>query len=85
MKLQNELNGLIEKLETIKTKIPPYAEQLKNTGGYKNFENRLAWDCLHAVVPVSVICEWYTKYDCNDEHISTLARKALNVVLRIDQ
>jgi hypothetical protein len=84
MKLQNELNGLVEKFEAIKTKIPTYAEQLKNTGGYKSFENRLAWDCLHAVVPVGTICEWYTKYNCNDEHIGTLARKALSVVFTIE-
>jgi hypothetical protein len=80
MKLQSELNNVIEKLTVIKDRIPQYAEELKNNEGYNNFETRLAWDCLRAVMGTSTICDWYKKYDCNDMHITSLAKKALKAV-----
>lgn len=77
MKLQNEMNYVTEQFKKIKDKIKPYAEKLKAAGGYNDFETRLAWDCLHAVVPCNVICSWYDKYNCNDSHITTLAKVVL--------
>lgn len=80
MKLQNELNPLIERLQKIADKIPPYAQELQASGNFKNFEIRLAWDCLKAVTSTTTICDWYDKYNCNDTHITTLAKAALKSV-----
>lgn len=84
MKLKNELQNVINRFETIKDKIPPYAEQLKASGNYKDFRTRLAWDCLNAVFSSGEICEWYEKYNAHDEHITTLAKKALDQVCIIE-
>ena len=83
MKLQSELMPLKERLSAILPKIQEYAPSLKASGEYKDFETRLAWDCLRAVTRSSVICEWYNKYDCNDSHIDTLAKQALRMVYPI--
>ena len=83
MKLQSELNNVIEKLTQIKDKIPPYARALKITKEYNDFETRLAWDCLRTVISTDTICDWYKKYNCNDNHITSLAKKALKAVYTI--
>jgi hypothetical protein len=82
MKLKDELPGVIAKLEKIKDRIPPYAQKLRASGEYKNFETRLSWDCLRAVIGTNGICDLYEKYDCNDTHIGTLARQALRAVYK---
>ena len=79
MKLQQELDFVVEQFKQI-TNLEEYAEWLKENGEYHNFENRLAWDCLHKTVGSKKICEWYDKYDCTDTHVGTLARKALHIV-----
>ena len=84
MKLQNEVQNVIQKMKEIEHKIAPYAEQLKQMGGYKDFETRLAYDVLKAVVSSKEICEWYEKYNCNDEHITTLAKRCLKEVYKVD-
>lgn len=81
MKLKAELSEVIKRFESIKDQIPEYSIQLKNKGGYKDFETRLAWDCLHFTFKDNEICEWYKKYDCNDTHITTLAKTALKTVM----
>ena len=78
MKLRAELDPLVEKFKQIKG-LEEYAETLKKSGNYRDFETRLAWDCLHAVVSSSTICEWYEKYGCNDDHITTLVKTALKI------
>ena len=78
MKLAQEFDGLVQKFKQIKN-LEEYAEQLKATGNFKDFETRLAWDCLRATVPVEVRCSWYEKYDCNDDHITSLVKKALKI------
>jgi len=83
MKLESEFKNVVERLQRIKEKIPPYAEQLKASGDLKNFEKRLAWDCLRIVCGTTEICDWYKKYDANDTHIETLAKKALKEVYQI--
>ena len=85
MKLEKELAGVIEKLQAIKEKIPPYAKELKASGNYKNFEVRLANDCLRAVVGTATLCEWYDKYECHDSHQTTLAKRALAAVYDIEK
>lgn len=80
MKLQNEYENVLSRFKAIADKIPPYAEELKASGNYKDFETRLAWDCLRATTKSDEICEWYKKYNCDDMHITTLAKKALKEV-----
>lgn len=79
MKLENELKFTVEKMKGI-TNLKEYAEDLKANGDYQDFETRLAWDCLRAAVGTSTICKWYDKYNCNDSHITTLAKRALKEV-----
>ena len=79
MKLANELDFVVEKFKQIKN-LEDYAAKLKESGEYNDFETRLAWDCLRATIPSSTICEWYEKYGCTDDHITTLAKKALKIV-----
>lgn len=78
MKLQPELDYVVEKFKQIRN-LEDYAENLKTRGNYNDFETRLAWDCLRATVPSSIICSWYEKYSCNDSHITTLAKTALKI------
>jgi len=85
MKLEAELSGVIEKMKEIEEKIKLHAEHLRKTGGYKDFETRLAWDALRAVVGSNTICKWYSDYDCNDKHIDTLAKRALKHVYPISK
>lgn len=83
MKLQAELNGVVEKMEAIKDQIAEHAVKVKESGNFNDFETRLAWDVLSAVVGTSVICEWYKKYDCHDTHIGALAKRALRQVYKV--
>ena len=78
MKLAPELGLVVEKFKQIRN-LESYAEELKKSGNYNDFETRLAWDCLRLTVPSSTICEWYEKYNCNDTHITTLAKAALQI------
>ena len=78
MKLANELDFVVEKFKQINC-LEEYAVNLKKYGLYKDFETRLAWDCLRMTIPSNTICEWYEKYGCNDDHITTLAKKALKI------
>lgn len=83
MKLKNELNNTIKEFKKIKHLIPKQIEYLKQEekeGKCKDLETRLAWDCLHATIPSSQICKWYKQYNCNDNHIATLAKRALKEV-----
>ena len=79
MKLANELDFVVEKFKQIQN-LEDYAAKLKESGEYNDFETRLAWDCLRATIPSSTICEWYEKYGCTDDHITTLAKKALKTI-----
>ena len=61
-------------------KVKAYAAQVKESGDYRNFETRITNDILAACVPVGVRCDWYGKYNCNDTHITTLAKSCVNEV-----
>ena len=85
MKLQDELKNVIKKMQGFKSRIPEYARELKASGNYKDFEVRLANDCLRFAVGSAVLCEWYEKYNCNDTHTTTLAKKALAAVYDVNK
>lgn len=76
MKLKSELDYTVSQFKKIKN-LESYAEKLKATGNYKDFGTRLAWDCIHATIPSEIVCGWYDKYNCNDDHITTMAKAAL--------
>ena len=79
MKLQNELNFLISKLNEIDDKIVlDYTKNLKESKNYKNFERRIAHDLLRYIYTSKGICNLYDTYNCNDTHIATLALKAFS-------
>lgn len=78
MKLAAELGFVVEKFKQIRN-LESYAEELKKSGNYNDFETRLGWDCLRMTIPSSTICEWYEKYGCTDDHITTLVKKALKI------
>lgn len=76
MKLKSELDYTVSQFKRIRN-LESYAENLKATGNYKDFGTRLAWDCIHATIPSEIVCGWYDKYNCNDDHITTMAKAAL--------
>lgn len=77
IKLQNEFEFVKTKFAERLEDIKDYAPKLKESGGYKDFEVRLAWDCLIAFIGAKTLRNWYYKYDCNDKHITTLGKKVL--------
>jgi hypothetical protein len=77
MKLVNELKYTEGKFSELLPKIKEHAAKLREVGGYKDFNTRLAFDCLYATVGSGTMCTWYDKYNCNDTHIKTLAVQAL--------
>lgn len=83
MKLAQELEAVAEKFEKIDN-LEEYAETLKKSGDYNDFETRLAWDCLWATVPTDTIYGWIEKYKCTGAHITTLAKAALKIALSRD-
>lgn len=76
MKLKSEIPFIRESFSKI-TNLPEYAVKLKTTGNYKDFGTRLAWDCIHATIPSEIVCGWYDKYNCHDDHITTAAKAVL--------
>jgi hypothetical protein len=77
MKLQNEFETVKKRFADNLEKIKDYAPRLKANGDYNDFEKRLTFDCLRAFIGTQTMCEWYDKYECNDNHIYTLGKKAL--------
>ena len=73
LKLYPELEPLTEKIQRHELRLQQYGEQLREKGGYKDYETRFAWDVLHKVVTTFEICDWYDRYSCNDRHITALA------------
>jgi len=84
MKLKPELDTVTKAFQSIKHLIPEHVELVKQQGNYKDLETRIAWDCLSAVMGTKWICSLYDQYNCNDDHITTLAKKALRTVYKIE-
>lgn len=76
MKLRSEIPYVRERFSKIKN-LQEYAVSLKANGNYKDFGTRLAWDCIYCSIPSEIVCGWYDKYNCNDNHITTLAKAVL--------
>lgn len=81
MKLENERSYVIGQMRKLDAeKVKAYAAQVKESGDYRNYETRITNDILHAAIQTSDICEWYEKYNCNDTHITTLAKSCVKEV-----
>ena len=77
MKLQAEFSFVKDQFQNNLRAIQEYAPKLKASGNYKDFEVRLTWDCIYAFVGSGTVCLWYKKYNCNDSHVFTVGKKAL--------
>ena len=73
LKLYPELEPLTEKIRRHALWFQQYGKQLREKGGYKDYEVRFARDVLRKLVTVGEICDWYDRYGCNDRHITALA------------
>ena len=74
MKLQAEYNNVKDRISHLdQTQIITYRDKLRQSGEYKNFEIRFAWDLIRVAMGTNTICQWYKEYECNDSHITTLA------------
>ena len=81
MKLQAEYDYTKTKFNMIDHDVViKHARYVKDSGDYKDFETRISWDVGRAAVGTKKICEWYDKYDCNDNHIGTLFKKVMHEV-----
>lgn len=69
--LKNEVSRRVEILAN-RTDLEAYAKQLKESGNYKNFSVRLVNDIKYATFRSSEVCSWYEKYNCNDDHVTSL-------------
>lgn len=82
MKLQKELEFAVNKVnETIKRngleKVREYMANVYAGHEWKNFEVRISCDIVKGSIGSRVICEWYDKYNCTDEHVTTLCISAM--------
>ena len=83
MKLQKEFDTVKKAFTENLERIKKYAPALKESGEYNDLEKRLTFDCLRAFIGSETMCEWYDKYNCNDNHIYTLGKsvlKELNII-----
>ena len=57
----------------LREKLKNHIQAVKESGEYKILNVRIAWDIMRWRIGTSRMCDWYRKYDCNDDHITTLA------------
>lgn len=68
---------ILKAFEENKEKIENYIPQLKDAGGYNDFNTRLAFDCARAFLNLSWICSLYEAEELNDTHLKTAYITAL--------
>lgn len=78
LKLEKELPEVIKRLEVLKqhSNVIEYREKLKASGNYNKFEVRFVWDVCNAIFTTEEVCSWYDKYNCHDNHITSLFKAA---------
>ena len=79
LKLKSELPALTEKFRAHLDVIAEYAPELKASGDYKNFDVRLAADCLYLFARRDT-WTWREKYDATDAQINAVGRAALRAL-----
>ena len=83
MKLQEVYKETLNEFKAISLdcelleKLKNHVQSVKESHEYKRLNVRIAWDIMRWRIGTSRICDWYSKYDCNDDHITTLALRCL--------
>lgn len=83
MKLQEVYKETLNEFKAISLdcelleKLKCHIKAVKESGEYKMLNVRIAWDIMRWRIGTSRMCDWYSKYDCNDDHITTLALRCL--------
>ena len=87
MKLQNELNIVIDAMKQMSNHIDlqKYIETTKQEGGYNDLKTRVVWDFFHILcysklnlLPKGYAMYLYDTYGANDKHIDTLLKKSID-------
>ena len=71
---------VIEKVDA--NMLEDYIKEVAIHGDYKDLFVRIPNDVKNTVFEASEVCEWYDKYGCNDNHITTLFRKIIQEIYR---
>lgn len=79
MKLKSEYEYAVNMATSKFTDEELYQHVLRviKNGRYNHLDVRIAHDLKYATMPSSIICKWYDKYNCNDDHITTLYKKVI--------
>ena len=83
MKLQEVHKEILDEFKKISLdsdlweKLKNHIKVVKESSGYKMLNVRIAWDIMRWRIGTSRMCDWYRKYDCNDDHITTLALRCM--------
>ena len=83
MKLQKVYKETLEEFKAISLdcelldKLKNHIQVVKEYGGYKSLNVRIAWDIMYWRIGSSKMRDWYREYECNDDHIATLALRCL--------
>ena len=79
MKLQEVHKETLDEFKKIsldsdlREKLKNHIQAVKESGEHKRLNFRIAWDIMRWRIGTSRMCDWYRKYNCNDDHITTLA------------
>ena len=83
MKLQEVYKETLNEFKAISLdcelleKLKNHVQSVKESHEYKRLNVRIAWDIMRWRIGTSRMCNWYRKYVCNDDHITTLALRCL--------
>lgn len=83
MKLHEVYKGTLDEFNKINLnsdlleKLKNHIQAVKESGEYKILNVRIAWDIMRWRIGTSRMCDWYRKYECNDDHITTLALRCM--------
>lgn len=72
----DEFNAISNDCELLE-KLKCHIKAVKESGGYKMLNVRIACDIMRCRIGTQRMCDWYRKYGCNDEHITTLALRCM--------
>lgn len=73
----DEFKKIIHNCELLE-KLKCHIKAVKESGEYKRLNVRIAWDIMRWRIGTQRMCDWYRKYDCNDDHIATLALRCMH-------
>ena len=75
MKLQEVYKGTLDEFNKINLnsdlleKLKNHIQVVKESGEYKILNVRIVWDIMRWRIGTQRMCDWYRKYECNDDHI----------------